>query len=226
MKRILVIICIVALTTVLGLSNELVKSSNTMMVSQLAVLEIQENPSTGYLWHVFAEPSGVLRNFLEEHNAPSFMPGAPSVKGWIMTAAKEGKTLITLKLFREWEGEKQSIDFRALTVDVSGEGKGQVDLKLLMNEVNIGSTFTITLEENASTGYTWHYEILGDGVREVAKDVVTDTSGKVGAPSRVTWTFQAVDEGNTSIVFRYFREWEGVKSSIDFEAYNIAVQQN
>ncbi len=26
----------------------------------------------------------------------------------------------------------------------SGEGKGQVDLKLLMNEVNIGSTFTIT----------------------------------------------------------------------------------
>ncbi len=46
MKRILVIICIVALTTVLGLSNELVKSSNTMMVSQLAVLEIRENLST------------------------------------------------------------------------------------------------------------------------------------------------------------------------------------
>ena len=108
----------------------------------------------------------MLRNFLEEHNAPSMMPGAPSVKGWIMTAAKEGKALITLKLFRQWEGEKHSVDFRALTVDVAGQGKGQVDLKILMNEVTLGTTFTVTLEENASTGYTWQYVVLGDGITE------------------------------------------------------------
>jgi hypothetical protein len=71
-KRILVIICIVALTTVLGLSNELVKSSNTMMVSQLAVLEIQENRQRVISGMFSRNPSGVLRNFLEEHNAPSF----------------------------------------------------------------------------------------------------------------------------------------------------------
>jgi inhibitor of cysteine peptidase len=41
------------------------------------------------------------------------MPGAPSVKGWIMTAAKEGKDADHAKNSSEREGEKQSVDFRA-----------------------------------------------------------------------------------------------------------------
>ncbi len=224
MKKALIAICYVALIITSGLAIELKEAANSMGVTDLAILEIQENPSTGYLWHIFAEPTGVLRNFLEEHSAPSMMPGAPSVKGWIMTAAREGKALITLRLFREWEGEKQSIDFRALTVDVTGEEKGQVDFNILMNEVSLGSTFTVTLEENASTGYSWQYQILGDGISEIDKKVLADESGKVGAPSKVTWTFQAVDGGNSAIVFRYFRSWEGEKSAVDYKAYNICVR--
>jgi len=224
MKKSLVAFCYIALIITSGLAFELKESANSMSVTDLAILEIQENPSTGYLWHIFAEPAGVLRNFLEEHNAPSMMPGAPSVKGWIMTAAKEGKALITLRLFREWEGEKHSIDFRALTVDVTGEEKGQVDFNILLNEVSLGSTFTVTLEENASTGYSWQYQILGEGISEIGKKVLADESGKVGAPSKVTWTFQAVDGGNSTIVFRYFRSWEGEKSAVDYKAYNICVR--
>lgn len=169
MKKALTAFFYIALIITLGLAIELKESANSMSVNDLAILEIQENPSTGYLWHIFAEPTGVLRNFLEEHNTRSIMPGAPSVKGWIMTAAKEGKALITLKLFRQWEGEKHSVDFRALTVDVTGQGKGQVDLKILTNEVTLGTIFTVTLEENASTGYTWQYVVLGDGIMEKTK---------------------------------------------------------
>jgi len=224
MKKALIVICFIALVITSGLAFELKESANSMNEADVAILEIQENPSTGYLWHIFAEPTGVLRNFLEEHNASSMMPGAPSVKGWIMTAAREGKALITLRLFREWEGEKQSIDFRALTVDVTGEEKGQVDFNILMNEVSLGSTFTVTLEENASTGYSWQYQILGDGISEIGKKVLADDSGKVGAPSKVIWTFQAVDDGNSAIVFRYFRSWEGEKSAVDYRAYNICVR--
>ncbi|HOP37491.1 MULTISPECIES: protease inhibitor I42 family protein [Mesotoga] len=224
MKKTLTAFFYIALIITLGLAIELKESANSMSVNDLAILEIQENPSTGYLWHIFAEPTGVLRNFLEEHNAPSMMPGAPSVKGWIMTAAKEGKALITLKLFRQWEGEKHSVDFRALTVDVAGQGKGQVDLKILMNEVTLGTTFTVTLEENASTGYTWQYVVLGDGITEKSKEISVDKSDKVGAPSKVTWTFQAVDEGYSTIIFRYFRSWEGKESAVDYKAYNISVK--
>ena len=139
-------------------------------------------------------------------------------------AAKEGKALITLKLFRQWEGEKHSVDFRALTVDVTGQGKGQVDLKILTNEVTLGTIFTVTLEENASTGYTWQYLVLGDGIMEKNKEISVDKSDKVGAPSKVTWTFQAVDEGYSTIIFRYFRSWEGKESAVDYKAYNISVK--
>ncbi|MBN2218930.1 MAG: protease inhibitor I42 family protein [Kosmotogaceae bacterium] len=224
MKKVLTAFFYIALIIASGLAFELKESDNSMSVTDLAILEIQENPSTGYLWHIFAEPTGVLRNFLEEHNTTSMMPGAPSVKGWIMTAAKEGKALLTLKLFRQWEGEKHSVDFRALTVDVTGQEKGQVNLKILMNEVTLGTTFTITLEENASTGYTWQYVVLGDGIMERSKEISVDKSEKVGAPSKVTWSFQAVGEGYSTIIFRYFRSWEGKESSVDYKAYNIFVK--
>jgi inhibitor of cysteine peptidase len=167
-KSFVLVLLLVSAFTVL-FSSELKDSGNWMKATQLAVLEIDENPTTGYLWHISVEPSGVLRNFLEEYMTGSAFPGAPSVKGWIMTAAKEGKALLTLKLYRDWEGERKAIDFRAVTVDVSGEEKGQVDLKIVLNELELGSTATVTLEENGSTGYTWGYHILGEGFRKSRK---------------------------------------------------------
>ncbi len=122
-KSFVLVLLLVSAFTVL-FSSELKDSGNWMKATQLAVLEIDENPTTGYLWHISVEPSGVLRNFLEEYMTGSAFPGAPSVKGWIMTAAKEGKALLTLKLYRDWEGERKAIDFRAVTVDVSERGEG------------------------------------------------------------------------------------------------------
>ncbi|HNR80511.1 MAG TPA: protease inhibitor I42 family protein [Mesotoga infera] len=222
-KSFVLVLLLVSAFTVL-FSSELKDSGNWMKATQLAVLEIDENPTTGYLWHISVEPSGVLRNFLEEYMTGSAFPGAPSVKGWIMTAAKEGKALLTLKLYRDWEGERKAIDFRAVTVDVSGEEKGQVDLKIVLNELELGSTATVTLEENGSTGYTWGYHILGEGLQEIKKETIADTSGLVGAPAKVIWTFQAVDKGYTTIVFRYFRSWEGEGSAVDFRAFNVLVE--
>ena len=42
----------IALIITLGLAIELKESANSMSVNDLAILEIQENPSTGYLWHI------------------------------------------------------------------------------------------------------------------------------------------------------------------------------
>jgi len=224
MKRTVLIVIILFMVPALAFSMELKESANSMKVSQLAVLEISENPTTGYLWHIFAKPEGVLRNFLEEYMSTGTIPGAPSTKGWIMTAASEGKALLTLKLFRDWEGEKKSIDFRALTVDVVGEDKGQVDLKIIINEMSIGSTAIVTLDENASTGYTWEYVFLGDGLQEIKKEIIPDSSGRAGAPAKVIWTFQAVGAGNTTVIFKYFRSWEGEASSVDYRAFNVAVR--
>ncbi|MCB1223562.1 MAG: protease inhibitor I42 family protein, partial [Mesotoga sp.] len=60
MKKTLTAFFYIALIITLGLAIELKESANSMSVNDLAILEIQENPSTGYLWHIFAEPTGVL----------------------------------------------------------------------------------------------------------------------------------------------------------------------
>lgn len=223
MKRLIVWLLLTVVFAGCVFSSELKESVNYMRVSQLAVLEIDENPTTGYLWHILSEPAGVLRNFLEKHTPGSSLMGAPSVKGWVISAGAEGKALIELKLYRAWESERAAIDYRALTVEVSREGKGQTELELVVNEMKLGYLATVTLEENASTGYTWQYTLMGE-LKEVKKEVIPDASGRDGAAAKVVWTFEASGRGNAVIVFKYFRSWEGEDTAIDCKAFNVVVR--
>jgi inhibitor of cysteine peptidase len=74
-----------------------------------------------------------------------------------------------------------------------------------------GRTFTITLESNATTGFTWSQDIADDKI--VAFEGVVynepDTSA-MGAPGSQTFTFKAVAEGTTTITLTYARLWESV----------------
>lgn len=77
----------------------------------------------------------------------------------------------------------------------------------VINAVRTGENFSVTLQENASTGYQWTYTAAA-GLEKVGESVVPPKAGLVGAPSKKTWTFRAANAGNYTLQFAYARSWE------------------
>jgi predicted secreted protein len=73
--------------------------------------------------------------------------------------------------------------------------------------VNVGDTFTVTLEQNASTGYRWSYTITDPSVVQLVKVAYTQAKPIPGAPNNVIYTFQGVKSGIATITFTYARSF-------------------
>ena len=77
-------------------------------------------------------------------------------------------------------------------------------------EVQAGERFTIELDSNATTGYSW---VLGNPVDEnilrlVHSDYISPKNGLSGAGGNQVWVFEALHPGTTTIVLEYKRSWE------------------
>ena len=78
------------------------------------------------------------------------------------------------------------------------------------NETNIvakeGSTFSIRLEENPTTGYRWQFTVADEALVMLKDDryVADDAGGnRLGSGGMRILTFEARQSGNTSIAFVY-----------------------
>ena len=77
-------------------------------------------------------------------------------------------------------------------------------------EVPAGSSFTLTLCSNPSTGFQWEEpEVTGDAVELVDHEFVAPSTDKVGAPGQEVWTFKALNKGRSTVSLAYSRPWEG-----------------
>ena len=91
-----------------------------------------------------------------------------------------------------------STAFRELSVDITSSGK-EVTLAT-------GGTLTVTLESNASTGYSWN-----ENANITDKTVLQQTDQKYQAPAtpiagaggKEVWTFKALKAGNSMISMEY-----------------------
>lgn len=86
---------------------------------------------------------------------------------------------------------------------------------------------SVTLEENPSTGYSWHYVIEDEGVLSLVKEnpIGGQSGGMVGAPNEHVWTFKGIGGGESRIEFKYYREWEGGGASVDSRSYLVVVDE-
>lgn len=69
----------------------------------------------------------------------------------------------------------------------------------------------ITLCSNPSTGYEWpdQAQITNHTVLwQTSHTTTPSSSSMIGSPGEAKWTFQALNEGTTTISFRYGRAWE------------------
>jgi inhibitor of cysteine peptidase len=89
--------------------------------------------------------------------------------------------------------------------------------------VKTGDTFTIKLEGNPSTGYTWEAKDLDTGILEQVGEAEFSggAPGVVGSPGTLTLTFKALQPGTTTLTLVYHRPWE--KDVEPIETFSVTV---
>jgi inhibitor of cysteine peptidase len=98
-----------------------------------------------------------------------------------------------------------------LSVDDSYSGK-QVEL-------SVGQSLVVTLESNASTGYSWYLAQNSDGsvLDNTGNEYVAPQTTLVGAGGKEEWTFKALKEGTSTISMGYSRPWESTPPAETFD---------
>ena len=86
-------------------------------------------------------------------------------------------------------------------------------------EARVGERFTVTLEENPTTGYSWDM-IAGPGLTQIGDKFVAPSpspSPLMGAGGTHSWVFRADEAGTLTLTGLYVRPWEeDGKSAADF----------
>ena len=89
-----------------------------------------------------------------------------------------------------------------LNVDSSYSGK-QVEL-------SVGQSLVVTLESNATTGYSWTLAQNSDEsvLNKTGNEYVAPQTTLIGAGGKEEWTFKALKKGTSTISMGYSRPWE------------------
>jgi len=91
-----------------------------------------------------------------------------------------------------------------LNVDSSYSGK-QVEL-------SVGQSLVVTLESNATTGYSWALVQNSDDsvLNETGHEYIAPQTTLIGAGGNEEWTFKALKKGTSTISMGYSRPWESI----------------
>ncbi|HEY2109806.1 MAG TPA: protease inhibitor I42 family protein [Candidatus Acidoferrales bacterium] len=93
-------------------------------------------------------------------------------------------------------------------------------------EAKVGDTFTIPLEANHTTGYSWRLAQPLDPaiLKQLSEKYGEDNSGRMGAGGVETWTFQAMAKGVTTLVFEYARPFDKNVPPAKTSKFKITIQ--
>ncbi|SFN32108.1 protease inhibitor I42 family protein [Proteiniclasticum ruminis] len=88
-----------------------------------------------------------------------------------------------------------------------------------------GAHLEIILEENPTTGYSWTMDDYDTSLLKLEKDEysASTTEGAVGSGGTHLYRFTGQKEGNITLIFRYYRNWEGKDTAVEVREYSITV---
>lgn len=81
-------------------------------------------------------------------------------------------------------------------------------------DMRVGEVMDLSLDANPSTGFSWVVVEIDESVLRQRGEPTFQPGGDddlVGASGITTFEFEAVGEGETTIVLHYMREWEDVE---------------
>ncbi len=84
---------------------------------------------------------------------------------------------------------------------LSGEDGRVINMK-------VGETYTVVLDSNPSTGYSWQ-PTFDSALLELVDTEFTASSTMLGAPGQEHIEFKALAAGTAEVRFAYQRAWEG-----------------
>jgi predicted secreted protein len=88
--------------------------------------------------------------------------------------------------------------------------------------VRTGNTFSIELEANHTTGYSWHWDNCGSvSIVDSLGCEYAAESNRIGSNGKEIWTFIGKNRGEDSLVFIYRRPFEQV--AVDKRTFRIRV---
>ena len=94
-------------------------------------------------------------------------------------------------------------------------------------EAKVGEAFAITLESNSTTGYNWQFAkpLASKMVKLVHSHYIAPTTQLYGAGGRETWTFRALQAGETHIFLQYVRPWEKNVTPLKTEIIVVMIEE-
>jgi len=192
-------------------------------------IKLRSNPTTGYSWALtdkldekVLKPNG---NEYKVNDHPEGMVGVGGNDTWTFQALAAGKTEIVLGYARPWEKDKEPAKTFKTTVMVDADATVTSDAKTAAKEVKlgdkdsgktvkvgVGGTVTLTLNANATTGFSWTGADKADrNILKLEKDDYIENyhpAGMVGVGGKTVIVYRAVKAGTAKINLIYMQPWE------------------
>ena len=111
------------------------------------------------------------------------------------------------------------------TVELLYKDKDEyIDIDLSKDEPK---EFEFSLKGNPTTGYTWEVEADENTVDVKSEYVQDENEGNLaGVGGTYNFTVTGKEAGNTKVVFKYLRTWEGEKSVLKTVEYTFNISEN
>lgn len=122
-------------------------------------------------------------------------------------------------------GEQEvSVSIHA-TFQIDGFAGGQTPANTTVY-TSTNEEFQVSLDSNPSTGYEWQVRSMDETIAKLVNDeYIPPESGLLGAGGRQVLTFEALEEGKTTIVLEYVRSWEP-ESPAGVYSVNVIISPN
>jgi inhibitor of cysteine peptidase len=91
-------------------------------------------------------------------------------------------------------------------------------------EVEVGEEVVVSLEGNATTGYSWQVTAVDSAVLALKGDPDYESSSNAdGAGGTYTFHFDALAAGETEVVLQYFPTWEQPSATAGSFTFTVVV---
>ncbi|MDD1664615.1 MAG: protease inhibitor I42 family protein [Methanomicrobiales archaeon] len=192
-------------------------------------LRLPENPTTGFSWNLSVTTGlSVINDTYIPDDVSGKLVGSGGTHVWFLKAMQPGKQDISGVYRRPWEPAATGVTFFSLSLIIEDSSCGgnvctppittpavpprfpvytEADSGKAVQEP-LGETFSIRLQENPTTGYTWNMTV-SNGLR-ISRDeyIPSSTTGEVvGGGGIHSFTLGAMSKGDQTVAAEYRRPW-------------------
>ena len=107
-------------------------------------INIAENPTTGYTWHMNVDNDELVEVVVDEFTAPNAegVVGAGGMHTWIIDAVDQGIVTMTFEYYRDWEPENVA-EIREYVINIVPDGAEEVYINDFISDEAIPELISI-----------------------------------------------------------------------------------